>query len=127
MNYIERIFQLRDEYHLTNKEVEIRAGLANSSMSQWKKGKGKPGMDSIIKIANFFDVSSDYILGLSDIRHPNSAAEKDSQLSEEERILLTAFQSASAINRFRIIQLCMNAMDDSSSGAESSSSKKRTF
>ena len=68
MTVIERILQLKEERSLTKKEVETGAGLANSSLSQWEKGKGKPSLENIIKLCRFFDVSSDYLLGLSDER-----------------------------------------------------------
>lgn len=36
--------------------------LTNGVISQWKRGKQKPSTDAIIKIANYFHVTTDYIL-----------------------------------------------------------------
>lgn len=116
MSAIDRIFQLKEERHLTNKQVEIGAGLANSSLSQWKKGKGKPSLDNIVKISKYFNVSSDYILGLSENRRGDEIIEIS--LTEEDVLLITGYHKAPAVDRFRIIQLCMNAMDALSSGSD---------
>ena len=107
MTIVDRIFQLKEENHLTSKEVEVGAGLSNSSLSQWKKGKGKPSLENIIKVAAFFHVTTDYLLCLTD-ECENSA--KDS-LTQEERLLLNAYNHSSVFDRFRIIQLCMNILD----------------
>ena len=110
MTTIERILLLRDEQNLTSKEVETGAGLANSSISQWKKGRGKPSLDNIIKLARFFNVSSDYLLGLQE---SSSVPEIEISLTEEEQLLLTAFRKSNSLDHFRIIQVCMNALDRS--------------
>ncbi len=105
MSIIDRIFLLKEERNLTNKQVEQGAGLASSSLSQWKAGKGKPSMDNIIKLSRFFDVTSDYLLCLSEDRKGKSA------LSEEEKLIVEIFQNSNPQNRFRLIQLCMNILD----------------
>lgn len=131
MTVIDRILALKDERNLTNRDVEIGAGLANSSISQWKKGKGKPSLDNIVKLSKFFHVSSDYLLCLTD----DCASEdeisltsdeispkdiSDAALSEngetpsvspEERVILEIFRSLPAIDRLRLIQYCMNLND----------------
>lgn len=109
MTTIDRIIELKAERNLTSKEVEIGAGLANSSISQWMRGKGKPSLENIIKLARYFEVSADYLLCLSEKKTVNDI---ETSLSEEDQILLTCYHSASAFNRFRIIQLCMNINEE---------------
>lgn len=110
VNVVDRIFQLKEERNLTSKDVEVGAGLANSSLSQWKKGKGKPSLENIIKVASYFNVSTDYLLCLSDEK--NSRGETDKSLSEEEKLLLRAYNNATVHDKFRIIQICMNSLDE---------------
>lgn len=101
---VDRLLGLMEAREITAKELENSAGLATSSVSQWKKGKGKPSLENIIKLSTYFGVSSDYLLGLSD---------RDiSFLSKEENLLLDIFNNCSAEDRFRIIQLCMNIKDE---------------
>ena len=110
VNVVDRIFQLKEERNLTSKDVEVGAGLANSSLSQWKKGKGKPSLENIIKVASYFNVSTDYLLCLSDEK--NGRGETDKSLSEEEKLLLRAYNNATVHDKFRIIQICMNSLDE---------------
>ena len=37
-------------------------GLSNSAFSDWKKGKGRPSLDAVVKFAEYFDVSIDYLV-----------------------------------------------------------------
>ena len=43
-------------------------GIAKNAMSEWKSGRIKPSVDTVIKIANYFDVSMDWLLTGSDAR-----------------------------------------------------------
>ncbi len=113
MSIVDRITMLQEERNLTNKDVELGAGLANASISQWKKGKGKPSLDNIIKVATYFEVTTDFLLCLSDNRGYNPV---EKSLTEEEELLLKAYHSASATGRFRIIQVCMNELDSAGKG-----------
>lgn len=63
-------------------------------------------------LAQYFDCTVDYLLGNSDDRETVTIPIQESiQLSEEERILISAFRSASIEGRMRIIQVCMNEKD----------------
>lgn len=50
------------ESNITAKYLTTELELSNSSITDWKKGKAKPSTDAIIKIANFFEVSTDFLL-----------------------------------------------------------------
>ena len=59
---VERILQLIDERGITAAKTLSDLGLARSAMSERKKGNAKPGVDAIIKIAEYFGVTTDYLL-----------------------------------------------------------------
>ena len=73
---IERILELMKERRLNGIQLSNDLGLAKSSLSEWKKGKAKPGHDAIIKLAEYFEVSADYLLGLTDERGPIGGGKK---------------------------------------------------
>lgn len=104
---VERITELQEARGLTNRAVETGAGLANSVISQWKKGKGKPSLDAIVKLSNYFNVSTDYLIGTS----TNMEIGAEISLTEEELLLIDAYRSSSTQGKFRIIQTCMNEKD----------------
>lgn len=67
ITYAERIKELRVEDGLSQSELSRRTGLSQAAIALWESGDRVPNAISIIKLANFFEVSSDYILGLSDV------------------------------------------------------------
>lgn len=72
---VDRIFELIKENKVTAKEVANATGLSPSNFTEWKKGNNKPGYGAVVKIAEYFGVSTDYLLGDTDIRrHTESVA-----------------------------------------------------
>ena len=53
--------------HNTNKsKVEKECGLANGVIGKWEKGIANPSIDAVITLAKYFNVSTDYLLGLTE-------------------------------------------------------------
>ena len=63
----ERLKTLRLEAKLTQKDVSNQLKISQSTYSDWEKGKMKP--KNIQQIADFFNVSTDYLLGNTDIKN----------------------------------------------------------
>lgn len=65
---VNRLKELRLEKDLSLKEVATSVGLAESQLSYYENGKREPrkGSDTWEKLANYFDVSVGYIMGISD-------------------------------------------------------------
>lgn len=61
-----KIKELRIETELTQGELAKVLGITQDSISLWEKGKRIPDTPYIAKLAEYFDVSADYLLGLSD-------------------------------------------------------------
>lgn len=66
----ERIKLLREEHSLNQSQLAEKLGIAVSSISQYETGDRMPSDDVKIKLANYFDVSLDFLMGLSEIRNP---------------------------------------------------------
>ena len=76
---LERILKLMKDGGITALKLTSDLGLSNSAVTEWKKGKAKPSTDAIMKIADYFGVSTDYILlGVSEPVTPTL----DEQLSD---------------------------------------------
>lgn len=61
---------LRDfllERNLTQVAFAKKIGVKQSQVSEWLKGKAKPGYDVLKSMAVAFDVSADYFLGLTEL------------------------------------------------------------
>lgn len=62
-NAIHKIIELLNEHNLNAHKFEVEAGLSNASVQAWKNGKSKPSAAALVKVANYFGVSVDYLLG----------------------------------------------------------------
>lgn len=65
----ERLKALRKEAGLTQTQVATQIKVAQNSYSNWEKGIRQPLMPTIEKLAELFNVSTDYLLGYSDSRN----------------------------------------------------------
>jgi len=59
----ERIKQLRKERKLTQRELADKLGISHGSVALYETGDRKPDPEMINKIADFFDVTVDYLFG----------------------------------------------------------------
>ena len=81
----DRIFQLIDERGITAYKLAKDIGITTSNISAWKKGT-LPKIEAYAAIANYFNVSIDYLVGHDiDLKQP-------SNLSPELNELLVATQ-----------------------------------
>lgn len=62
----ERIKLLCAKNGISIAKLEFDLGFGNSSIKKWEK-VSSPSADKIVKVASYFNVSTDYILGLSEI------------------------------------------------------------
>lgn len=92
-----RVLTLIEEKEMQDKQLVLALGLANGAVTDWKKGRSKPSTDAIIKIADYFDVTTDYLLGRIEDRE--LFAENDPYLriakNEDEEELLSEFKALS--------------------------------
>ncbi|WP_242387565.1 helix-turn-helix domain-containing protein [Enterococcus gallinarum] len=72
---LDRIRILLKERSLTLAELERKLGFGNGSMSRWNKST--PSGDKIQKVADYFDVSTDYLLGRTDKRRYFDLTDKE--------------------------------------------------
>ena len=61
-----RLRFLRQNAGLTQKDLASRIGASSGNVLKYELGETFPPMDLLLKIADFFDVSTDYLLGISD-------------------------------------------------------------
>ena len=67
MSIYDRIKKLCQERGITVAELERELGFSNSTIRKWGNNTS-PSIDKVIKVANYFNVSVDYLLGMSDIK-----------------------------------------------------------
>ncbi|MDL2248795.1 helix-turn-helix transcriptional regulator [Tyzzerella sp. OttesenSCG-928-J15] len=77
-----RIKELRQEKGLTQAEFSALLGKKESTARMWEIGRSNPEYSTLIDIAKFFNVTTDYLLGLTEFRTNTDASEMSSRFDE---------------------------------------------
>ena len=89
MRTIDKILYLLDAQNKKQKDLTDFLNISKGVFTDWKSGKNTSYLKHIGKIAEFFNVSTDYLLGKE-----NSPLSKESGLSAEQREIINLFDSA---------------------------------
>lgn len=65
--FFDRYEQLCKEIGKSKSAVAIEIGLSKTAVTHWGQGFN-PNQETLLKIANYFDISTDYLLGKTDVR-----------------------------------------------------------
>ena len=68
VNYAERLYELRTEKGLSQKEAANDLGVSQALLSHYEKGIREFGLDFLNRAADYYKVTTDYILGRTDSR-----------------------------------------------------------
>ncbi len=66
MNYYQRIKDLREDHDYKQTDIAKILGTSRQQVGRWENGVQMMGVDKYIKLAWFYNVSADYLLGLID-------------------------------------------------------------
>jgi len=99
-NIGERIKELRIKNNMTQNDLASVVGLTATGISYWESGKANPDIKSINKLADYFNVSIDYIYGKKDISESNDEEmeilfRKASELKDEDKEKIKSIIKAS--------------------------------
>ncbi len=72
-----RLFELRQSRNITQQRLAIDLGIDQTSISSYECGKYLPTVEVLVRIAEYFGVSTDYLLGLSEVKSPLKTAQND--------------------------------------------------
>lgn len=64
-----RLKDLRKEKKVTQLQLAMALNMSQNTISRYETGERRAGYDELIKIADYFNVSIDYLLGRTDIRN----------------------------------------------------------
>lgn len=66
MKYIKRIRDLREDNDKTQQEIACVLGTSQTMYARYERGANELPVHHLITLCNYYNVSADYILGLSD-------------------------------------------------------------
>lgn len=100
MEFKDRLRELRQERHLTQTQFSELSGIGRSVVGMYETGKRKPSFEVLELIADFFNVSMDYLTGKAErlpertASAPAPSLSRGLRLSKKERELVTAYRTA---------------------------------
>ena len=95
---------LRKEKKLTQKQAAQELGVSQALLSHYEKGIRECGLDFLVKAADYYNVSCDYLLGRT--------ADRDYEINEPVIERSTRKQSAAQVVNRRLIANMVNVIDD---------------
>lgn len=104
-----RLKQLRKEAHMTQAELAKELNVAQNTLSNWENGKRQIDLDSLERVANYFNVTMDYLLETSD--NPKSENSLCYPLSEDNTNLYIQAVCSLQNARTSILRLFAESMD----------------
>lgn len=75
----EKIIDLRKKRGLSQEDLAITLGVSRQAVSKWETGEAKPDTDKVIALAEYFEVTTDWLL--RDIEPPAAQAGTDAHMS----------------------------------------------
>lgn len=108
-----RLKELRIEKKMNQKELADKLGYKQNTISQWENDKRFMDTETLRTVANFFGVSTDYLLGESDIREelPNKKESITDELSENKKALLTFAETVPEDKAAMILQVMKSIVE----------------
>lgn len=88
-----RIKELRVAKGLTQEDLGNVLNVQKAAISKYENGRAEPSVDILRKMAAFFKVSSDYLLGISELAQPPAAPASTPPLSPQEQDLLRKYRT----------------------------------
>lgn len=95
MNLYQRIKELTYEKKMSLAELERKLDLSNGAISKWKRNA--PNVSNLVPVADFFDVSVDFLLGRTNNRYSFSSKEKF-DIADQVNSLIEALNSEASVN-----------------------------
>lgn len=97
MGLYEKIKILADSQKISIRRLEEILGYGNGTIRRWEKQT--PGVDKIQKVADYFDVSVDYLLGRTDKKRYYDLTEKDEKdIAKELEEMIADLKTTGALS-----------------------------
>ena len=97
---------LRDSLNMTQEEFGKSIGLAKSTYNNYETGVRKPKSDFWIAIAQKYNVSIDYLMGIENPQNENQPAPtNEDELVEDDKRIIELLHQLTPENRERVFEI----------------------
>lgn len=100
-----RIKKLREEKHMKQDELAKILSISPSAIGMYERDEREPNDELTLKLAEYFNVSTDYLLGKSDTRNPEEQIKQEFEFAyHKEMEGLTEEEIADALRFYKQIK-----------------------
>lgn len=96
---MKRLKELREGKHISQQRLAIELNVSQATISKYELGQADPDIPTIVQLAEYFHVSTDYLLEISDSKQNIS----DSRLSDTEKQLVFDFKRLDKIQKAKLL------------------------
>lgn len=96
---MKRLKELRESRHLSQQRLAIDLNVSQATISKYELSQADPDIPTIVQLAEYFHVSADYLLEISDSKQNIS----DSRLSDTEKQLVFDFKRLDKIQKAKLL------------------------
>ncbi len=89
----ERLAEMRKDHGDTQAALAGRLGVSLPTVRAWEQEKSSPSHEMLVAICRLYGVSSDYLLGLTDLDPAYTQKKRQAQLTAEERAAVRDFEN----------------------------------
>jgi len=68
-NFVERLSELIFDTETNATNLSLELGFANATISHYLTGRYLPAVENVVKLADYFNCTTDYLLGITDENH----------------------------------------------------------
>jgi HTH-type transcriptional regulator, competence development regulator len=79
-----RLKYIREKKGYAQKFVAEKIGIKNNTLSGYESGRREPDSDTLRKLAQFYEVTTDYLIGVSSNYFVNSSSNKSVHVNEQK-------------------------------------------
>ena len=106
MTFAETLKDLREEQGITQTLLAAYCKVSTQCISSLEKGTRNPTGTTLISLANYFDVSVDYLLGRTE--DPNAIVVKNYNLKTKEQLLIENYRKLPAQTQDYVFGIVQN-------------------
>lgn len=112
---MKRLKELRKSKNISQKEFAAHMNVAQNTVSRWENGERLMDTDTLLQAADYFGVSADYLLGISDLREGSSSNKKEpinyDGLSDNKKALITFAETVPEDKAAMILQVMKSIVE----------------
>ena len=107
-----KLKELREERKLYQAEIATLLGISQGTYSNWENGKTEPDIKNLNKLADFYNVTVDYLIGYEPTEHNMSVVNNALKFAQDIGVTDEKIQNMTSRKKDKIKKLIEIAIDE---------------